>query len=76
MTISITSLLCTSIPCLFNLPLYSLCRSRNRKLRHDDALEHNLTRSARETTSRHGIDKRWLLPLAGRRDTVLPIPTV
>jgi hypothetical protein len=70
-TISITSLLCTSTPCLFNLPSCSACRSRNRKFRHDDASENELAGPAREITSRHGVDKRSLLPLAARRDRLL-----
>jgi hypothetical protein len=40
------------------------------QVRHDDALENDLATPAREITSRHGVDKRSLLPLAARRDAV------
>jgi hypothetical protein len=36
------------------------------KFRHDDALENGHAAPAREITSRHGVDKRSLLPLAPR----------
>jgi hypothetical protein len=36
----------------------------------DHALEIDLATPAREITSRHGVDKRSLLPLAARRDAV------
>ena len=49
----------------------SACRSRNRKFQHDDALENDLAMPAREITSRHGVDRRSLLPRAARRDAVL-----
>jgi hypothetical protein len=45
-------------------------RSRNRKFWHDDALENDLATPAREITSRHGVDKGSLLPVAARRDAV------
>ncbi|WGS21074.1 MULTISPECIES: hypothetical protein [unclassified Bradyrhizobium] len=49
------------------LPLScSACRSRNRKFQLDDALENDLATPATEITSRHGVDKRSLLPLAVR----------
>jgi hypothetical protein len=45
-------------------------RSRNRKFRHDGALENDLAAPAREITSRHGVDKGSLLPVAARHDAV------
>jgi hypothetical protein len=45
-------------------------RSRNRKFQHDDALENDLATPAKEITSRHGVDKGLLLPVAARRDAV------
>jgi hypothetical protein len=45
-------------------------RLRNRKFWHDDALENDLATPAREITSRHGVDKGSLLPVAARRDAV------
>ena len=46
------------------------CRSRNRRFRRDDALENDLATPVREITSRHGVDKRSLLPLAAQRGAV------
>jgi hypothetical protein len=40
------------------------------KFQHDDALENGHAAPAREITSRHGVDKRSLLPLAAPRDAV------
>ena len=66
-TISITSLLCKSS--LLASQSGIACRSRHRKS-YDDALEIDLATPAREITSRHGVDRRSLLPLGTPRDAV------